>query len=321
MAQAGSTFKPFALLAALEKGHKLSEQLDGSGPMKVNDAWVGNYGGASYGKVDLIRATKLSINTAYVRLNSEIGMEATRQVAISAGYSKDTVGLDKNSIVGVLGTSSPHNYEIAEAYTTFATGGVRRPAHIIAKITDSAGNILYEAETQGTRQFEEENISELTKALAAVTESGGTGATAGKLGRPVAAKTGSSNDNRSAQFVGYVPQMVTAVSMYQVGKDGSEQSITPFGGVREVTGGTWPAKIWLAYMKDAVKDLPEQPLFSVENGKQKVKPRPKKTPYQTAEVPSPPPPQTIETPLKVPSSSVSENPPAPSEEPSTSPSP
>ena len=156
--------------------------------MKVNDAWVGNYGGASYGKVDLIRATKLSINTAYVRLNSEIGMEATRQVAISAGYSKDTVGLDKNSIVGVLGTSSPHNYEIAEAYTTFATGGVRRPAHIIAKITDSAGNILYEAETQGTRQFEEENISELTKALAAVTESGGTGATAGKLGRPVAAK-------------------------------------------------------------------------------------------------------------------------------------
>lgn len=321
VAQAGSTFKPFALLAALEKGHKLSEQFDGSGPMKINDAWVGNYGGASYGKVDLIRATKLSINTAYVRLNREIGMDATRQVAISAGYSKDTVGLDQNSILGVLGTSSPNNLDISEAYTTFATGGVRRPAHIIAKITDSAGNVLYEADTQGTRQFEEENISELTKALAAVTESGGTGSTAGKLGRPVAAKTGSSNDNRSAQFVGYVPQMVTAVSMYQVGKDGSEQSITPFGGIREVTGGTWPAKIWLAYMKNAVKDLPEKPLFSVEKGKQTVIPRPKKTPYQTAEVPSPPPPETIETPLTVPSSSASENPPVPSEEPSTSPSP
>ena len=115
--------------------------------------------------------------------------------------------------------------------------------------------------------------------------------------------------------------MVTAVSMYQVGKDGSEQSITPFGGIREVTGGTWPAKIWLAYMKNAVKDLPEKPLFSVENGKQTVIPRPKKTPYQTAEVPSPPPPETIETPLTVPSSSASENPPVPSEEPSTSPSP
>ncbi|WP_235604886.1 penicillin-binding transpeptidase domain-containing protein, partial [Salmonella enterica] len=141
-------------------------------------------------------------------------------------------------------------------FTTFATGGIRRPAHIIDKITDLSGNVLYEADTTGTRQFEEENISELTKALAAVTESGGTGSTAGKIGRPVAAKTGSSNDNRSAQFVGYVPQIVTAVSMYQVGEDGSEQSITPFAGVREVTGGTLPAKIWLAYMKNAVKDLP-----------------------------------------------------------------
>ena len=214
--------------------------------MKVGDAWVGNYGGASFGQVDLLKATKYSINTAYVRLNSEIGMDTTRQVAIAAGYSKDTVGLDKNSIVGVLGTSSPHNLEIAEAYTTFATGGIRRTAHIIEKVTDSSGNILYEADTAGTRQFEEENISELTKALAAVAETGGTGDTAGRLGRPVAAKTGSSNDNRSAQFVGYVPQMVTAVSMYQVGKNGGEESITPFGGVKEVTGGTWPAKLWLA---------------------------------------------------------------------------
>ncbi|MDU5309157.1 MAG: transglycosylase domain-containing protein, partial [Varibaculum cambriense] len=170
VAQAGSTFKPFALLAALEHGHKLSEQINGSGPMKVGDAWVGNYGGASFGQVDLLKATKYSINTAYVRLNSEIGMDTTRQVAIAAGYSKDTVGLDKNSIVGVLGTSSPHNLEIAEAYTTFATGGIRRTAHIIEKVTDSSGNILYEADTAGTRQFEEENISELTKALAAVDE-------------------------------------------------------------------------------------------------------------------------------------------------------
>lgn len=322
VAQAGSTFKPFALLAALEHGHKLSEQINGSGPMKIGDAWVGNYGGASYGQVDLVRATKYSINTAYVRLNSEIGMDATRQVAIAAGYSKNTVGLDKNSIVGVLGTSSPHNLEIAEAYTTFATGGIRRTAHIIDKITDSSGNILYEADTAGIRQFEEENISELTKALAAVTETGGTGDIAGKLGRPVAAKTGSSNDNRSAQFVGYVPQMVTAISMYQVGKNGTEESITPFGGVREVTGGTWPAKLWLAYMRPAVKGLEPQPLFSSETSKSRVRPKEKNTPYKTAEVPSAPPPETIGNPLTVPSSSSpASSPPAQSPEPAESSSP
>lgn len=317
VAQAGSTFKPFALLAALEQGHKLSESINGSGPMKVGDAWVGNYGGASYGQVDLLKATKYSINTAYVRLNSEIGMDATRQVAIAAGYSKDTVGLDKNSIVGVLGTSSPHNLEIAEAYTTFATGGIRKTAHIIEKVTDSSGNILYEADTAGTRQFEEENISELTKALAAVAETGGTGDTAGRLGRPVAAKTGSSNDNRSAQFVGYVPQMVTAVSMYQVGKNGAEESITPFGGVREVTGGTWPARLWLAYMKPAVKGLAPEPLFSSEKNQYRVRPSEKSTPYKTAEVPSAPPPETVGNPLTVPSS-PSSPPPASSPPPSPS---
>lgn len=311
VAQAGSTFKPFALLAALERGHKLSEKINGSGPMKIGDAWVGNYGGASYGQVDLIKATKYSINTAYVRLNSEIGMDATRQVAIAAGYSKNTVGLDKNSVVGVLGTSSPHNLEIAEAYTTFATGGIRRTAHIIDKVTDSSGNILYEADTAGIRQFEEENISELTKALSAVAETGGTGDTAGKLGRPVAAKTGSSNDNRSAQFVGYVPQMVTAISMYQVGKNGAEESITPFGGVREVTGGTWPAKLWLAYMRPAVKGLEPQPLFSSETSKYRVRPKEKNTPYKTAEVPSAPPPETVGNPLTVPSSSAPASSPPP----------
>ena len=317
IAQAGSTFKPFALLAALEHGHKLEEKISGAGPMKIGDTYIGNYGGASYGQVDLIQATKMSINTAYVRLNSEVGMDTTRQVAISAGYPKDTAGLDQDVLVGVLGSSSPHNIDIANAYTTFATGGIRRPAHIIAKVTDSAGNVLYEADTTGTRQFEEENISELNKALAAVTESGGTGATAGKLGRPVAAKTGSSNDNRSAQFVGYVPQMVTAVSMYQVGEDGSEQSITPFAGVREVTGGTLPARIWLAYMKNAVKDLPVEPLFSYKDKdkENKIVPKEKSTPYQTAQVPSPPPPPTTSRPLIVtsqpaesPSSEESEQP-------------
>lgn len=316
IAQAGSTFKPFALLAALEQGHKLEEKINGSGPMKVGDTLIKNYGGASYGQVNLIQATKMSINTAYVRLNSEIGMDTTRQVAIAAGYPKDTAGLDQDVLVGVLGSSSPHNIDIANAFTTFATGGIRRPAHIIDKITDSSGNVLYEADTTGTRQFEEENISELTKALAAVTESGGTGSTAGKLGRPVAAKTGSSNDNRSAQFVGYVPQIVTAVSMYQVGEDGSEQSITPFAGVREVTGGTLPAKIWLAYMKNAVKDLPAEPLFSYKAKGNRISPREKATPYQTAEVPSPPPPPTTSRPLIVtsqPPESSAPASPAPSE--------
>lgn len=299
IAQAGSTFKPFALLAALEQGHKINEIVDASGPMKVGDATVGNIGGASYGQIDFVQATKISSNTAYVRLTQEIGMDAARQVAIAAGYPKNTVGLDNSSVLGVLGTSSPHNLNIADAYTTFATGGIRRPAHIIAKITDSSGNVLYEADTTGTRQFEEKDISELTKALAAVMQTGGTGINGAIPGRPSAGKTGTSDDNRSAQFVAYVPQMVTAVSMYQVGKDGSEEPITPFGGVADVGSSTWPARIWQRYMMNAVKDLPVKPLFSVKGSIESIGPSEKNTPYKTAEVPSPPPPPTTSKTLTV----------------------
>jgi membrane peptidoglycan carboxypeptidase len=75
---------------------------------------------------------------------------------------------------------------------------------------------------------------------------------ASALGRPVAAKTGSSEENRSAQFAGFIPQMVTVVSMYQTSDDGSEQSITPFGGEYEITGSTWPGTIWQNYMLQAI---------------------------------------------------------------------
>lgn len=263
VAQAGSTFKPFTLLAALEKGWSISDTISGSSPLMINNHPVKNYGGSSYGTVSLQEATRLSMNTAYVRLNQEVGMDASRQVAIAAGYPKKTIGLDQKSILGVLGTSSPHNIDIAEAYSTFASGGIHRDAHIVSKVTDAQGRVLYEADTAGSRVFKEENIAALTTALRSVVN-GGTGKTAGALGRPVAAKTGSSNDNRSAQFVGYIPQMVTAVSLYQVGDKGQEESITPFGGVKEVTGGTWPAKIWLSFMKKATKNMPEEDLFDTQ---------------------------------------------------------
>lgn len=307
-AQAGSTFKPFTLLAALEQGKTIEDKIDCNGPVYVNGTAVNNYGGVSYGTLTLENATKVSSNTGYVRLNDEIGgMEVSRQVAISAGYPKDTLGLDSDSIVGVLGTSSPHNIDIAQAYTTFATGGIRREVHIISKITDNNGNLIYQADTQGSREFEEEDIKQLTKALHAVASSGGTGQEAAKLGRPAAAKTGSSEDNKSAQFVGYIPQLVTSVSLYQVGPNGEEESITPFGGVSEVTGGTWPAKIWLSYMQKATQGMEVQQLLDSEEATDTASPQPKEksTPWETATSPAPATAATRITELTIPSSSAS----------------
>src|SRR5690606_15081288 len=71
-----------------------------------------------------------------------------------------------------------------------------------------------------------------------------------------AGKTGTSSDNRSAWFVGYTPQLVTAVAMYQVGPNGEEEPITPFGGRSEITGSTFPAAVWTAFMQPVLEGQP-----------------------------------------------------------------
>lgn len=292
-AQAGSTFKPFALVAALEQGATPTQKISGASPMEVNGERVTNVD-RSYGNITLAEATKYSVNTAYVRLNQQVGVDATRQVAIDAGYPVDTTGLDATSEVSVLGTASPHCLNIADAYTTFATGGIRRPAHIVATVTDSRGAELYKADTVGTRVFDAGIMSQVNEVLQGVVN-GGTAKKALALGRPVAAKTGSSENLRSAQFVGYVPQMVTAVSMYQVGEDGSEESITGFGGVRDVYGGTWPAQVWTWYMKPAVADLKVEKFPEVDATTGLAAPKYKKPNYTQPVIPTRKPEVTLPT--------------------------
>ena len=83
----------------------------------------------------------------------------------------------------------------------------------------------------------------------------GSGSRVDVLGRPIAGKTGTSNDNRSAWFVGYIPQMVTVVAMYETDEAGNEAPLTNFGGVRGITGSTFPATVWRDYMRVATDDM------------------------------------------------------------------
>ena len=85
---------------------------------------------------------------------------------------------------------------------------------------------------------------------------GGSGHFASALGRPVAGKTGTSDDNRSAWFVGFTPQQVGVVGMYQVGPNGEAEQITPFGGFTQITGGSMPARIWTWMMGPILQDQP-----------------------------------------------------------------
>lgn len=251
-AQAGSTFKPFTLVAYLENGGSLKSLYTGDSPMDFPgfENGVGNFGGQSFGEIDVLKATASSVNTVYVQMNAEVGPDKTLEVAERAGLPEEAL-VGQEVLANVLGTASPHPIDMAEAYNTFAAQGVHSEPFIVRTVTTLGGEDVYAGAQEPQRVFAEDVMADTTYALTQVVEAG----TAGKVqavGYPVAGKTGTSNENRSAWFVGYTPQLTTAVAMFQVGPEGETEEITPFGGATQITGGTWPAEVWTTYMTGAM---------------------------------------------------------------------
>lgn len=269
IAQAGSTFKPFALVAALENGWSLDSGYPATSPMTIEGHEFQNFKNVSLKWASLTQATEQSLNTPYLQLNQELlnapdlqdQKGVTAKVANRAGYPENTEGLktpeQRMLVQNVLGSASPHTIDIATAYSTFASQGIRHDTHIVASLKNPDGTDRYAADTKGHREFDEDVMADTTYALQQVVSgpNGSADKVAAKMDRPVAAKTGSSSDNKSAQFVGFTPQVVTAVTLYQSGTDGSEESIEPWGEYEEITGSTYPADIFINYMNVAHEGL------------------------------------------------------------------
>lgn len=264
LAMAGSTFKPFTLVAALDKGVSLNTRLDGNSPKVFpRDKYpkpVRNFSNASYGYVDLTTATAKSINTAYVSLNDHIGPELTREAAIRAGIPKDprdALGLN-NNLGNVLGSVAVHPIDMASAYSTLAAGGERHQRFCVEKVVWPRGSERekkpYRHTVTSKEVFDADVIADATHAMQQVVQRpDGSGAYARMLGRPAAGKTGTSQESQSAWFVGFTPQISTAVAMYRLSKDEKGQDpIPPFGPYRSITGGSFPVRIWTSYMQEAV---------------------------------------------------------------------
>ncbi len=255
IAQAGSTFKPFALVAALEGGMALESEYNGDSP-KVIEGFqrpVQNFGGESFGQINLIDATAHSVNTVYAQLARDVGPENVVTAAETAGLPKDTAGLEANP-ANVLGTASPHPLDMAAAYATFASGGYHRDPYLVSQVLGADGLVKYLHVDQADRVFPGAVMAEVTYALQQVVNYG-TGSYAHRIGRPIAGKTGTSSDNKSAWFIGFTPQVVGVVALYQVGEDGSAEDITPFGGFRQITGGTIPVQVWTTMMEPVLAGL------------------------------------------------------------------
>ncbi|WP_284690631.1 transglycosylase domain-containing protein [Brachybacterium epidermidis] len=155
--QAGSIFKTFTLIAALEDGYPLHSRWDGNAPKEFPQVgWtVNNFNDLSYGRVSLERATTNSINTAYAEVNLEIGPERTQETAIKLGLPENTPGLGAEPS-NVLGSASPTVREMAEVYATVAAGGVHRPSYIVQTVHASDGTLEYEHEIDEQRVLDEQ---------------------------------------------------------------------------------------------------------------------------------------------------------------------
>jgi len=253
IAQAGSTFKPFALAAATEAGVGLGTMLPGKSGTVVSGYKVNNYGGESYGKISLLFATEHSVNTAYVQLTSDIGVDAVMNAASRAGIPDDTPGIERN-LTFVLGTASPHSIDVANAYATFAARGVHADPFVIKEIRGSNGGVLYQAAIHTDQAFDT-NVADTVNAALKRVVTKGTGFEANKVGRPVAGKTGTTDSNMSAWFSGYAPNLAATVMFAKEDANGKPISLRGTGGLSTVTGGSFPARIWTAFMKAALKDV------------------------------------------------------------------
>ncbi|HYO33507.1 MAG TPA: transglycosylase domain-containing protein [Nocardioidaceae bacterium] len=295
----GSTFKPFALAAALSQDFTLRSRFDGNSPLALPDGSLveneGSGAGTSYGSVDLITATEQSINTAYVdmTLQMEDGPRSIVDAAVAAGVPRTSAGLTENTGVA-LGSATISTLAMADGYATFAAQGQQADWHVISRVTDPRG-VQYEHLTTTDRAFSADVTSNVSYALQQVIRSG-TGFRAQALGRPAAGKTGTATnaagDVSSSWFVGYTPQLSTAV-MYVRG-DGNDALN---GYLDTYYGQDYPTETWTAYMTRALQGEPVED-FPAPATLQGVSPT--SVPPPTTAAPTP----TSDAPPSTPSSSA-----------------
>ena len=254
----GSSFKVFTLVAALEEGIPLSSVWNGDTP-KVYDDGIGrayvvnNYGEQSMGDMSLLTAMEKSVNTIFVPLGMKAGLEKVVDVARRAGVPDSVEMIAAPSVS--LGAASPHVIDLANAYATFAAQGVYAKPFIINEVQGPNKGILYQGRIQAQEVFRKDVMADLTYALSRVTTSGTAAVVGSRVARPTAGKTGTSNDNASAWFNGYTPEVAASVAFY---RDDATQSLNGIGGLTSVTGGSFPARIWAEFVKGYLKNTPVQ---------------------------------------------------------------
>lgn len=241
--QPGSSFKPVVYLTAIDKFKYTPATIVSDAPRVFrvgDDVWTpGNYDGKFLGGITLRTALERSRNLVSADLVSRIGVESVIDYARRLGI-KSPLG---SNLSLSLGSSEVAPLEVARAYGVFPARGILHESVFITKITDRFGNVLFdyrsEESASGRRAIGENSAFIMANMMRGVVERG-TARRVSQLKRPAAGKTGTSNDQMDAWFVGYTPRWVCGV---WVGFD-QKKTIGP-----KETGGAVSAPIWLDFMQ------------------------------------------------------------------------
>jgi len=248
----GSSFKPFVYLTAFTKGVLNPDSIIDDSPLVIHSPWgqadyaPKNFDHKFYGRIPVRRALALSRNIPSVKIGQMVGMDSVIETARLAGISSK---LDPNLSLA-LGSSAISPLEMAGAYSTFARAGVVIKPQVLRKIENNKGQVIEVFDPKQDRPFQLEPIARLVDCMQDVVR-WGTGTQAKLADRPVAGKTGTADEGKDIWFIGFTPDMVTAV---WAGNDENK----PISG-HNVTGGVVMAKIWHDYNEAFYKARPTPP--------------------------------------------------------------
>lgn len=232
----GSAFKPIVYAAAVHKGWMPTDAVEDS-PVTVGEWEPRNYGEKYKGIMPMYKALAISSNVIAVKMIQDVGIQMVIDMAKALGL---TTPLTYDYTIS-LGSNGVKLYDMVIVYGNFANGGYRVQPYAIEKIETKRGKVIYQApRTKITKVLDKDTAGIMTAMLRKVITIGtGRGA---NIGKPMGGKTGTTNENRDAWFIGYTPDIVTGVFM---GNDDN----TSIG----LTGGSAPARIWKDMMTVATE--------------------------------------------------------------------
>lgn len=251
--QPGSAFKPFVYASALEAGYG-PDTIVNDAPVKIGNWTPENYEKEYKGPVPLSYALSRSINTVAAQLVMAVGPEKVVSMAHRLGVDSD---IQPNASIA-LGTSETSLVELTSSYAAFMNGGYKATPHIVKRITDPDGKVLYEADYSNPPRVLSEPIAATMNSMMSGVIREGTGRAARIDGWQAAGKSGTTQNSRDALFVGFTSILTTGI--WFGNDDGSY--------MKKVTGGTLSARAWKEYMTAAMKGYTPTPLFGFSNGVQ-----------------------------------------------------